>query len=302
MSMPEAAWRSLLYVPANARRFVEGAARRGADAVILDLEDSIPATEKAAAREALAGAIATIAAAGGPDILVRVNHAPRLLVRDLEAAIAAGVAGIVLPKVAGASDVTLAAGIIAELEEERELEPGRVGIVAVIECPAGLMRAFEIASAHPRLVGLSLGDEDFASALEVEPSVEVLLVPKQQIVHAAKAAGIAPLGFIGTLADYRDLDGLRSNLEHARRLGYRGAPCIHPAQVPVINAAFSPSAQEIAQARSVIAAFEARAEAGGGTAALDGRMIDAPVVARARRLLARARPTATGAEPPSGGA
>ncbi|MGO4403434.1 CoA ester lyase [Bosea sp. RAF48] len=282
------AWRSLLYVPVTSQRFVAGAGGRGADAVILDLEDSIPLGEKAAARSALAGAIAAVAAQGGPDILVRVNRNWRLLVRDLEAAIMAGVKAIVLPKVTCAVDIVVVAEIIAELEAERGLAAGAIGIVALIEDPGALFRAAEIAGAHPRVVALSLGDEDFANAAGIEPTAETLLHPKQLIVFAAKAAGIAPLGFIGTLADYRDLDALRLTLERSRRFGYQGAPCIHPSQVPLLNAAFSPTEQETERAKRVVAAFDAQTALGGGAAALDGTMIDRPVVERARRLIDRA--------------
>jgi citrate lyase subunit beta/citryl-CoA lyase len=144
----------------------------------------------------------------------------------------------------------------------------------------------DIAKADRRIVALTLGGEDFALAMGMLPTAEALFMPKQQLAIAARAAGILPLGFIGTVADYKDLDAFRETVRRSRRLGFRGASVIHPSQVPILNEEFSPGADEIASARKIVAAYEAAVAAGRGSIEVDGKMIDVPVVLRAQELLA----------------
>jgi citrate lyase subunit beta/citryl-CoA lyase len=276
-------WRSLLYVPANVERFVEKAHLRGADGIQLDLEDAIAAADKSAARAAVPAAAAR-ARRGGADVLVRINRPLGLAVRDIEAAIGPDVYGLVVPKVDGAGHLRLIDQFVGEVERERGLPPGHTRLVALVESAAAWPRLHAIARASPRLVALNMGNEDFALDCGIEPDAETLQLPKQQLVMAAAAAGILPLGVIGSTTQFDDLDSFRANVARSRRFGFTGASCIHPGQVAVLNEAFSPTADELARARRVVQALQR--DGARGAVALDGRMIDAPIAARAQRLLA----------------
>jgi citrate lyase subunit beta / citryl-CoA lyase len=279
-------WRSLLFVPVTQRRFVDGAAKRGADAIILDLEDSVAPSEKERARTLVPEA-AEIVARGGADVVVRINRPLRLAVRDIEAAVGPGVLALALPKTENAEHVRLLAEIVDEVERERGIAPGTTRLIAMVETAAALFRIAEIARADPRLVGLNVGAEDFALSAGILPEAEGLLMPKQLCVFAARAAGIMPMGFIGTVADFRDLDAFRETIRRSRRLGFVGASVIHPSQIPILNEEFRPGAQELDHARRVLAAYDQALAEGVGAVTVDGKMIDVPVVERARLLVER---------------
>src|SRR5437667_2114700 len=279
-------WRSLLFVPVTAQRFVDGAARRGADAIILDLEDAVAASEKARARTLVPEA-AKIVSRGGADVMVRLNRPLRMTVRDLEAVIGPGVDAVALPKAESAQHVQLVAEMIDELEAERGLAPGTTKMLAMVETASAFFRIAEIAQAHPRLVALNLGAEDFALSAGILPEAEGLFMPKQLCVFAARAAGVMPLGFVGTVAEFHDLDGFRATIRRSRRLGFVGASVIHPSQVPILNEEFRASAAEVDHARRVVAAYDKALAEGVGAVTVDGKMIDVPVVERARLLLER---------------
>jgi len=278
-------WRSLLFVPAHVERYITSAPRRGADAVILDLEDAVPLPEKDAARATLAASIKTVGQSGSA-AMVRVNHPLRALVRDLEAAVVTGLAALVLPKVESAAFVSEVAEAVSELEVERGLPAGKVRLVLQVETPAALFELPAIARAHPRVAAITLGPEDFSASLGGVPDADLLLGPNLAVLHAARAAGLLPLGFVGSIAAFSDLDAFRGAVRQARRLGFRGAMVVHPSQVPVLNEAFSPTSEEIAWARRVVDGDAAARAEGRGAFQLDGRMVDAPVVRRAEDILA----------------
>ena len=279
-------WRSLLFVPVTAKRFVDGAARRGADAIILDLEDSVAASKKERARTLVPEA-AEIVSRGGADVVVRINRPLRLAVRDIEAVIGPRVVALALPKTDSAEHVWLIVEIVDEVEAERSVAAGTTRLIAMVETAAAFFRITEIARAHPRLCALNLGAEDFATSAGIAPDAEALSMPKQMAVFAARAAGIMPLGFIGTVAEFHDLDGFRSTIRRSRRFGFIGASVIHPSQVPILNEEFRASAEETAHARRVVAAYDKALAEGVGAVTVDGKMIDVPVVERARLLLER---------------
>ena len=278
-------WRSSLYVPVIVERFVGKAHERGADAIILDLEDSIPQAEKDRARDLVRGAVAKVGR-GGADVTVRINRPWRQAIRDMEASVWPGVRALVLPKVADASHVAAIAEILDELEAERGLPPGSVGLVALVETAEAFFHLPAIARASRRLIGLTLGSEDFALSCGMTAEPDGLFYPTQHAAIAARAAGILPLGYVGSIADYSDLEAFRAMARQARRLGFRGGACVHPAQVSILNEAFTPTGEEVRQARGVVAAFEAALAQGLGAASFEGRMIDGPVVERARETLA----------------
>ncbi len=280
-------WRSLLFVPVTAEKFVRTGADRGADGIILDLEDSVAPSQKAHARTLIAGAIPQVAR-NGADVLVRVNRPWRLLVRDLEAAVIPGIAALMLTKVDSPEHVQAVADIVAELEAERGLPPDALQFVVLVETAAGFFRLDAIAKSHPRVVAISLGTEDFTADVGMLPDPEGLLYPKQRTVFAARAAGILPFGFVGSIADFRDQEAFRAIVRRSRRLGFVSASAIHPLQVPVLNEEFGVSPAEVERAERMIAAYDAAFAQGLGAVQFEGAMIDVPVVQRARNVLARA--------------
>jgi citrate lyase subunit beta / citryl-CoA lyase len=194
-----------------------------------------------------------------------------------------------LTKVESAEHVQMLAEVVDEIESERGMTLGATKFVALVETASGFLRLPETARAHPRLVALSIGAEDFALSVGMLPEADGLFFPKQQMIIAARAAGILPLGFIGTVADFRDLDAFRATIRRSRRLGFAGASCIHPSQVAILNEEYRPSPDEVAQAERAVAAYDAATAAGVGAIELDGKMIDVPVIERAKHVLARHR-------------
>jgi len=280
-------WRSALFVPAHVEKFVAKAHTRGADAIILDLEDSVPLAEKASAREGVAAAAATVAA-HGLDVLVRINRPWRLAVRDLEASVCAQVHTLAIPKVASGDHIAFIAETLDEIEVDKGLPVGHTRLLPFIEGLDGLANIRDIASASPRNLGLFLGAEDFSAEVGMVPAHQGLFAPSQQVVFAARRAGILPLGFVGSIADYSDLELFRERIREARALGFVGALGIHPSQIGIMNEEFVPSAEEVAHAEGLLAVYEQALAEGRGAAAYKGKMIDAPVVARAREVLRKA--------------
>src|SRR5215471_21694635 len=172
-------WRSLLYVPANVERFVEGAHRYGADAILLDLEDSVPAAERPRARRDLQATAARVAR-GGADVVVRINRPWRQTILDLEAAVSPRVQALALTKVDSADHVRLIAEVVGELEAERGMASGTTRFIVMIETAAAFFRMGDIAAADPRIVAMTLGGEDFALSAGMVPDADSLFVPKQQ--------------------------------------------------------------------------------------------------------------------------
>jgi citrate lyase subunit beta/citryl-CoA lyase len=281
--------RSLLYVPAIAERFIARAHERGADAIILDLEDSVPAARKIEARERLRTAVAEVRR-NGAKVLARINGGIEdLMLADAEAACRAGVDALWVPKVRNEKELDRLAGALERVERAcARTRP--LKFVAAIETAEGLFSALAIArSAGGRVVGLNAGGEDLALALDAEPLPDVLRVPKLLVHYAAKAAGILSFGLLRSVASFRDIAGLREAAEEARRHGFDGATCIHPDSVSILNAAFTPPEAVLAEAARIVAAAEQAELEGSGAFEMDGRMIDAPAIARMRRLLAGAR-------------
>lgn len=273
--------RSLLYVPAHSERFIAKAHERGADAIILDLEDAVPPEAKDAARTGLKESVAAVRR-GGAKVFVRINAEEDMRQDDAVAACRAGADGLYVPKVRGPAELAA----LAELLEPVEAELGRTEtrLVALIEDPGAVLDARAIASA-PRLFGLSTGGEDIALAMGAQPTPDVLRFPKLLVHYAAKAAGLMSFGLLRSVADYTDLEAIAAAVREARDHGFDGASCVHPAVVPLLNDGFAPSEAELAWAERVLA----EAQRHSGAFALDGRMIDAPIIARARMVLGRKR-------------
>jgi len=275
-------WRSLLYVPASSDRFLEKAQTRGADALILDLEDSVPEAAKPDARDRLARHWQALAR-GPSALIVRINGPLLDAARDLDTVVQPGLLALYVAKARGPETLAWLAEALTGLEAARGLPPGGIALVPVIEDPAALEAAFAIARA-PRVVALTLGSEDFATACGMTPSPDHLAPARARIVQAAAAARIAPLGLLDSAAA---LQGDPDLVRRSRAFGFAGAAVVHPGLVGALNSGFAPSADEIAWAHAVLAALNGAGARGEGAARLNGRMIDKPVADRARAILAQ---------------
>lgn len=273
-------WRSMLFVPAAAPQRWAKAHTRGADAIIVDLEDSTQPEAKAAARAQAREAVQTLHA-NGAVVTVRVNNDPEHIEADLEAAVTGGLTAIVMPKVEAVSELVGLSALLDALEYENGLDRYTIGVMAVIESPRALERITSIADG-PRLIGLSLGSEDFSLSLGRPPAPLSLGLAVQTIAYAASARGIMGIGMATGIANFTDLDAFAAEARRSYAMGLTGAMCIHPNQIAVLNACFGVSEEAIADARAILAAWETRID---GVVSHNGRMIDQPVVERARRLL-----------------
>ncbi len=283
--------RSLLFTPANAARKIEKALASGADAVILDLEDSIPAGEKANARAGAREALAA-AQAGGARIIVRVNGlASGETDADLDALAPLAPAAIMLPKSGGGEDVQHLSIKLAVREAQWGLADGSIGILPIATESAGaVLRLSSYKGASARLSALAWSAEDLTADLGAVANrlpggewTPPFALARNLALFAASAAGVPAIDAVFT--DFRDAQSLRRECAQARRDGFSGKLAIHPDQVAIINEMFSPSHDELARARRIVEAFAAAPSA--GALALDGAMIDAAHLAWAHRVLAR---------------
>jgi len=277
-------WQSILFVPVLRDRYIEKACTSAAHAVQLDLEDSVPAADKDKARAALGAAVRTLRSAGKP-VSVRVNQPMELAAADIAAAVEAGVDVLMLPKVLGPAHIQLVDELAGRLEARTGAAPGATRFIAALETPRAYLQAEAIALSSPRLLGMMLGGEDFAKECGCEPEEGAMRGFKLNVLAAARAAGIRPMGALGSIADFRDLDAYESMLRRSRACGFEGITCIHPAQAERINKVYAPDEDTLAWARKVVEMSERASAAGVGAFELHGRMIDAPIVARARRML-----------------
>ena len=292
MAIPRAR-RSSLILPVNVPRFVEKAYTRDADAIVLDLEDSVPSQEKASARKLVQGSLA-LAGRGGAEVLVRVNNDPALLADDIDAAVHPGLDGLSIPKAESAEQIREIVARIERLERARGMAPGHVRLSLAIETPRGLLVVEEIARSSERIATMSIGVEDYCLELGVEPSADglELLYPVAALVTVCKAVGVQPTGLVGSIAGFRDLAVFEQAAQRARQLGCEGAGCIHPDQVTVLNRVFTPDPAKVEYARRVVEAFEEGVRRGTASVNLDGKMVDVPVYKRAQVIMARARAVA----------
>ena len=273
--------RSLLFVPALRPDRIPKALSAGADGVIIDLEDSVPAPEKDRARKTAAEALAGLE--GDPRVFVRINGtASPWWEEDIQAVSGPFLAGLLLPKAEGKDSVHLVDRRLKEVEAAQGIVIGSIRLIPVVESSLGVLRAFEVASASPRNLALAFGAEDLARDLRVERTKAggEVAVPRAMVPLAARGAGLEPLDMVYT--DLEDEAGLIREAKEARGLGYGGKLLIHPRQVEPVNRVFSPTPEEVEEARALILAFEASGE---GVIRLKGKMVDLPAVDRARQVL-----------------
>lgn len=286
--------RSLLFVPGHQARMVQRALGLGEftpsalDVAILDLEDGVPPDEKDRARAAVAAVLGRPSNGEGPVRYVRVNRDPAARDADLAAVLRPGLEGIVAPKIDHADEIAALSRDLDEREDAAGMERGVIRVIASIESARGLLDARAIAASADRVIALLFGAEDFARDLALpavrEAEAAELVYPRSAVVVAAVAANKYAID--GIWPDVRDGDGLRRDALQGRRLGFIGKSLIHPGQIDTINDVFSPSAAEVSYAERVVNAFDGAQLKGDGAIALDGKMLDQPIVERARRTLA----------------
>ena len=278
--------RSRLYVPGSEPKYFINAGLHGADAIILDLEDSVHVGEKDAARLLVRNALRAV------DFLrcermVRINQLP-LGMEDLDEIVPESPDLILIPKVESATQILEATARIAEIKADYGITRP-IWLMPILESALGIENAFAIAQASEKIVALTIGLEDYTADLGVAKTAtgEESLYARQRMVNAAHAAGVQAIDSV--FGDVGNMDGLRAWGRHSRALGFEGMGCVHPSQIAVIHEAFAPTAAEIDRARKIVAAYNEAQQKGLGVVSLATKMIDAPVVQRALKLMARAQ-------------
>jgi citrate lyase subunit beta/citryl-CoA lyase len=283
--------RSLLFVPGDSEAKIAKSGSVGADVLIFDLEDSVAAARRPEARRLVLDHLEAHSGSRASLFYVRINplDTPDALA-DLEAIMPGRPDGIVLPKARGAEDIAELSLVLDQLEAALGLAPDSTRIIPVAtETPAALFTLGSYILAGPRLAGMTWGAEDLSAAVGATGYKEngqwtaPYQLARSLCLFAASAAEVAPIDTLH--ADFRDESGLAEAAQRARRDGFTGMLAIHPAQVPIINAAFTPTPEEIAHAEAVVAVFEANPDA--GVASLNGKMLDRPHLVQARKILAR---------------
>ena len=281
--------RTMMYVTGNNPANIIGAHLYGSDSIMFDLEDSVSIREKDSARFLVYNALKTLDF-GETETVVRVNGLDTPFGRaDLEAIVRACPDVIRLPKAEKAEDVKEIEAIIAEIEGEAGLEIGRTKLMAAIESPLGVINAYEIATASKRLIGIAIGAEDFVTSMKTNRSPEgiELLTARSQILMAARAAGIYALDTAYT--DINNDEGFIEEVKLIKQMGFDGKSVIHPRQIELTHKIYTPSSKEIQHSIRVIDAIKEAESKSSGVIALDGKMVDVPVVDRAYRVLELAK-------------
>lgn len=276
-----------MFIPGNHPGMMADAHIYGPDSIVLDLEDSVTLAEKDAARLLVYHALKTVDY-GHTERVVRINPLSTPYgKKDVEAVVKAGAEVIRMPKTECADEVRALEAEILKVEKEIGRE-GETRIMAAIESALGIVHAYEIATASPRMMGIALGAEDYSANLKTHRTAggTELLLAREQMVVAARAAGIACFDTVFSNLD--DMEGFRKEVELIRELGFDGKSIIHPSQIEIVNEVFTPSAKEIEKARAVVAAIRDARAKGSGVLSLNGKMVDRPVLLRAERTLALA--------------
>ena len=281
-------FRSLLFVPGNKENMLAKAVGFRPDAFVPDMEDSVPPNEKGNARETIRKLLAQLAATGVP-VIPRVNALETdWIAADLGAVVGPHIVGVSVGKVRNAGDVSAISQLIGTLEARAGVAVGSTKLLPWIETAEAIVNCDAICRASERILGVAFGGEDFTNDMGIErlEDESQVLYARSRICVAARAAHVLALDT--PYFKLRDPDGLRINAGRAKSLGFKGKFAIHPDQIAALNEVFSPSEQEVAHARRVVAAYEDAERAGRGSTSLDGWVIDVPVVKRARALLALA--------------
>lgn len=276
--------RTVLFAPANDIKKSGKAMNAGADAVTLDLEDAVAYSQKESAREILKEILSQPPPV---TLFVRINSAgSKYILDDLHSVVGLPVDGLMVAKTESAKDIEKIDWLLGLLEEKKGITPGKTGLIPFIESPGGILNAAEIASSSPRIKAFAFGGVDFSQELGLRYPAESdgLHFARSQLVIASKYAGIAP-PLDTVFPDIKNIEKLESEADTARKLGFQGKLVIHPAQVEPVNRIFTPSKEEIEYARKVVAAFEEAEQSGTAVIQVEGKMVEYPIVKRARELL-----------------
>jgi len=277
--------RTMLFVPGNDPALVKDPHIYGSDSLIFDLEDSVAPTEKDAARLLVWSALRSLDF-GRVEKAVRINGLDTpWAAEDVRAMVRAGVDVVRLPKTETADDVRTLEAMVAREERACGLPEGRIRLMAALESPLAVINALEIARSSPRLVGIALSAEDFVTSMRTNRSSDgsELFYARGRIVVAAKAAGIMAIDTVFTSLD--DVEGFLRETRLVKQMGFDGKSVINPAQIPLVHGVFAPTQDELRRSRRVLAAAREAAARGIGVISLDGRMVDKPIVERARRVV-----------------
>ena len=280
--------RSMLFVPGNNPGMIRDAHIYGSDSIMFDLEDSVSVLEKDTARFLVYSALTTLHY-GKKELVVRINDLnSKLGIDDLEAIVRAQPHVIRLPKTENANDVIQCEKEIERIEREAGIEVGKTRMMAPIESAEGVLNAKEIAFSSKRLIGIALGAEDYVTSLKTTRSPEgiELLFARSMIVNAARAAGIMALDTV--YSDVNNEEGFRREAKLIKKLGFDGKSVINPRQIPPLHEVFTPSEKDLQKAYAIMDAIEEAKRRGSGVIALNGKMIDKPVVERAKYMIERA--------------
>tara|TARA_Y100000814_G_scaffold120920_1_gene86636 strand:+ start:2260 stop:3132 length:873 start_codon:yes stop_codon:yes gene_type:complete len=278
-------FRSLLFVPGNRSDMLEKASTADTDILTPDMEDSVPDNEKSNARNLISEKLETLSGKG-QSIVPRVNALDTgLTFDDIRAVVSSNTYGISIGKIESSWDIKEVSKILSQIESEKSVESGSTKIIAWIESASAIVNVNSIASSSNRMLGIAFGGEDFTNDMGIQRSdtgIEILY-PRSVVAVAAKAAGITAIDT--PYVNFRDNDGLEQEIKSVLPLGFKAKFAIHPGQLQSINNLFSPSEEAIEYAQKVIEVFEEAERNGSGATSLDGKMIDVPVVKRARNLL-----------------
>jgi citrate lyase subunit beta / citryl-CoA lyase len=283
--------RSWMFVPGHRQKMIDKALGLAqVDALMLDIEDGVPQQEKQAARQQIGASLVKEREPGtGPARFVRVSAVSyEHITADLAHIVQPGLDGLVLPKVETPQQIQLVDAILRDRERQTGIAAGKIALLIAIESPRGLLNAYSIATASPRVTGLLFGAEDLGKELGLpfrrEGEASEMLFQRSTLVVAAAAANIQAVD--GVWPDLSDAEGLKRYALQSRRLGFSGMSLIHPGQIETINQIFGPSADEVAYCQKVIEAFDAAIARGDGSIAFGGQLIDLPIVERAKRTVA----------------
>lgn len=276
-------WRTLIFVPADNPSLIRKVPEKGADAVILDLEDAVSSANKEKARGAVKDHISYLKSEGC-SVCVRINSSPEHAVLDVEASLCEGLDAFMIPKVDYSDQLSEFENLLNATAGYGAARLKDVKLIPLVESAVAMPELFSIARAE-RVIGLAFGVEDFSHSMGVEPSLSVLELPSKMISLAAASRGLMSLAVPVSISDFSDVDRYRAAAESGKAYGVTGAICIHPKQVKVANEVFSPTIKQVTHAREVLATWQSQLDKGGALAVINGQMIDRPVVLRARNTL-----------------
>lgn len=280
--------RSMMFVPGNNPGKLQSAGIYGADTVIFDLEDAVAITEKDAARHLVHNTIKTITFPC--EVAVRINHIQTPFGKDDLAAVLPARPGLIrLPKAESADEIKEIDELISKAEQQYGFEPGSIKMGAAIETAKGLRQAYDIATASPRMAFIAIGGEDFIADMKTTRSKEgqELFAARSQLIFAAREAGIQAIDTV--FSDVNDEETFIAEVTMIKGLGFDGKSVINPRQVRLVHQTFTPTEQEITNAQRILVAYQEALDRKSGVIALDGKMIDGPIVTRAERVLAYAQ-------------